>query len=99
LTFALRRPGIVAVKPQDKWVLTIGNRILVIVNDGRVFAHDIAGNTINPAFQLSGPPVAANPPDKWVLTMDNRILVIVNDGRVFAHDIAGNTINPAFQLS
>ena len=31
----------VAANPQDKWVLTMGNRILVIVNDGRVFAHDI----------------------------------------------------------
>jgi hypothetical protein len=89
----------VAANPQDKWVLTMGNRILVIVNDGRVFVHDITGNIIGVAFQLGGPPVAANPQDKWVLTMGNRVLVIVNDGRVFAHDITGNTIGAPFQLS
>ena len=36
----------VAANPQDKWVLTMGNRILVIVNDGRVFAHDIVATKL-----------------------------------------------------
>lgn len=43
----------VAANPQDKWVLTMGNRILVIVNDGRVFAHDIVGNQVVAPFQIS----------------------------------------------
>jgi hypothetical protein len=43
----------VAANPQDKWVLTMGNRILVIVNDGRVFAHDIVDNQVGAPFQIS----------------------------------------------
>ena len=77
----------------------MGNRILVILNTGAVFAHDITGNTIGPAFQVTGPRVAFNPVDKWVITMDNRILVITNSGLVFAHDITGNMISSVFQLS
>jgi hypothetical protein len=51
LTFEARNPA-VAANPQDKWVLTMGNRILVITNDGRVFAHGITDNTIGVPFQL-----------------------------------------------
>ena len=81
----------VAANPQDKWVVTMGNRILVIVSNGGVFGHDVANNNIEPAFQLAGPPVAFKPEDKWVVTMGNRILVILNDGRVFGHDLASGT--------
>jgi Domain of unknown function (DUF4185) len=66
----------VAANPQDKWVLVLGNRILVVTNEGDVFAHDVTGNTVGIPFQLSGPRVAANPQDKWVLVLGNRILVL-----------------------
>ncbi|MGH9928244.1 MAG: hypothetical protein ACREA9_03340 [Pyrinomonadaceae bacterium] len=88
----------VGFNPQDKWVVTMGNRVLVITNNGDVFAHDF-GSTIGPAFQFIGPPVAFNPQDKWVVTMGNRILVITNNGSVFGHDLAGTTIGPSFQLA
>jgi hypothetical protein len=52
LTFEARNPTRVAFNPQDHFVVTMGNRILVIVNDGGVFGHDLAGTTIGPAFQL-----------------------------------------------
>ena len=65
-----------AANPQDKWLLVVGNRILVVTKDGSVFAHDIAGNSIGVPFQLGGPKVAANPQDKWVLVVGNRILVV-----------------------
>ena len=77
----------------------MGNRIMVNLNDGKVFVHDVTSNIIGVPFQLGGPPVAANPNDKHVLVMGNRILVILNDGRVFVHDISGNTIGTPFQLS
>ena len=91
------KTSVIAANPRDKWVLTMGNRVLVITNDGGGFAHDIVDNQIGAPFQL-GTGVAANPQDKWVLTMGNRILVIVNDGRVFAHDIVDNQIGAPFQL-
>jgi hypothetical protein len=96
--------GGVAAKPQDKWVLNVGLYILVITQEGRVFAHKwdqdlFVGpggegasliNKIDPAFQLKGPNVAANPQDKWVLhDRFNRIVVITRDGDVFAHPYSG----------
>ena len=45
-------PPRVAANPQDKWVLVMGSRIVVITNDGRVFAHEITGNTVGTPFQL-----------------------------------------------
>jgi hypothetical protein len=99
LTFeAAGQPFPVAANPQDKWVVTMGQRIDVIVNGGAIFVHDIPGTTISPPFRLAGPPVAFNRQDKWVVTMGNRILVIVDNGAVFGHDI-GNTIGPAFRLA
>jgi hypothetical protein len=79
--------------------LIVGSPILVITNDGSVFAHDLVGNTVGVPFQLSGPKVAANPQDKHVLIVGSRILVITNDGSVFAHDLVGNTVGVPFQLS
>jgi len=88
----------VAANPQDKWALTMGDRILVITNDGRVFAHNI-DTAIGGGYQLqSNQRVAANPQDKWVLAIGNRIVVITNDGRVFAHNINGNTVENAYQI-
>ncbi|HZH91885.1 MAG TPA: hypothetical protein VEX70_14860 [Pyrinomonadaceae bacterium] len=91
----------VAASTQDVWEpVVIGNRLLVITSNGKVFVHEITGNLIGVHFQLGGPPVAANrPPDKWVRAMDNRILVILNDGRVFAHKLSGNTIENAILLN
>lgn len=34
-------------------VLTLGSRIVVMLNDGRTFAHDVSGNTFAPVVQLA----------------------------------------------
>ncbi|MEG4148325.1 hypothetical protein, partial [Microcoleus sp. Pol12B5] len=67
----------VAANPQDNHVLVMGNRILVITDDGSVFAHDINGSDVGKPYKLnSSTPVAANPQDKRVIVIGNRILVI-----------------------
>ncbi|MCA1708852.1 MAG: hypothetical protein LC808_38485 [Actinobacteria bacterium] len=43
-----RPTPLVAFNPQDHFVVTMANRILVITNAGAVFGHDIDGNTIAP---------------------------------------------------
>ncbi|MFC9329053.1 hypothetical protein [Kitasatospora sp. NPDC057015] len=102
LTFAAKKAfPAVAANPVDRWVFLMGDRIVVITNDGRVYAHQVTGSAIKPAYQLAGPAVAANPVDRWVLPEGDRIVVITNDGRVYAHQVTatGNTINPAYQLT
>ena len=99
---AIQLPGPkVAANEVDKWVLAMDHRILVITNDGAVFAHTVTANSVTDAIQLPGPnglKVAANLGDKWVLAMDNRILVITNDGSVFAHRVTANSVTDAPQL-
>jgi hypothetical protein len=73
--FQLGGPA-VAANPQDKWLLAMDNRLLVVTDDGRVFVHEVVENTIGVPFQLGGPAVAANPQDRWLLAMDNRLLVV-----------------------
>lgn len=67
-----------AANSGDKWVLVMGGRVLVITDDGMVFAHDVTGN-VGVSFQLGGARVAADPEDKWVLAIDGRILVTTKD--------------------
>ncbi|MEJ7739616.1 MAG: hypothetical protein WKF97_19500 [Chitinophagaceae bacterium] len=88
----------VGANAQDKWVLTMGNRIMVIVNDGRMFVHEIANNNIGRPFRLVGPRVAANPQDRRVVVNGNRIAVILTNGDVFVHEISGNNIGLPFKL-
>jgi hypothetical protein len=80
----------VAANPQDKHVLSFGgNKILVITDDGSVFAHGLTGNTIGAPSKLSPPDikVAARPEDKRVLVLANEVLVITQDGGAFGHEM------------
>ncbi|WP_405419308.1 hypothetical protein [Streptomyces erythrochromogenes] len=81
----------------DRFVVTMGNRIIVITENGGVFGHDVTGNTVGPAFAFGGSKVAFNRAfDRFVVTMGNRIIVITENGGVFGHDVTGNTVGPAF---
>ena len=84
----------------DRFVVTMGNRIIVIRRDGGIFGHDINANLVGPAFGFGGSKVAFNGDiDRFVVTMNNRIIVIRRDGAVFGHDVNGNTIANAFGYS
>ena len=98
VTFEARRVPPVAANVQDKAVVAMPDRILVITNSGGAHVHAITEKTVGTPFQLGGFPVAANPQDKWVLTIGNRILVITNNGAVHVHEVSGTTVKAAFQL-
>ncbi len=90
---------VVATRPEDKWVLMDSERerILVITEDGRVFAHRITSH-VEPAELLSGARVGARPEDRWVLLVGGRLVVITNRGRVFAHDLAVASVGAPREL-
>jgi Cysteine-rich secretory protein family len=72
----------------DRFVVTMGNRVIVITWDGDVFGHDVAGNTIGEAFKFGGSKVAFNRElDRFVVTMGSRTIVMTKDGDVWGHDI------------
>ncbi|MGW1768154.1 hypothetical protein ACWCQL_29430 [Streptomyces sp. NPDC002073] len=81
----------------DRFVVTMGNRIIVTTQNGGVFGHDINGNTVGPGFAFGGSKVAFNGAvDRFVATMGNRIMVFTQNGSVFGHDVSGNTIGNGF---
>ena len=87
----------IAANPQDRWIVSQADRIIVITASGEVFAHTIAGSLIGAAFRLgnpTGPPVAANPQDKHVLVDGGRLLVVTNVGEVFMHELTSTTVGP-----
>jgi hypothetical protein len=79
--------------------VAIGNRLMIVTSDGRVFAREMIGTALGASRELGGPAVASNPWDAWLVTMGHRIFVIVNDGNVFVHDVIGDTVGIASHLT
>jgi len=85
----------VAFNPQDWWVRGRGvfdaTTVIVGTTQGEVFEHVIE-NTVKPAVQYSGSPMAFNrPTDKWVTSANRTFLVGLVDGSVFLHSVRGRT--------
>jgi hypothetical protein len=89
----------IAFKPEDRFVVAIGNRIVVTTKSGDVFGYDVSGHRIGDAFQFTGTRVAADLQDRFVAVMGHVLLVTTRSGEVFGHDVSGHDIGPAFKLS
>ena len=89
----------IAFNPEDRFVVTIGNRILVVTQGGSVFGLDVSNNFVGNAFQLSGPKVASNPQDRFLVAMGNTLIVTTQSGEVFGHEISNNTIGEPFRFN
>jgi hypothetical protein len=77
----------VASNPQDRWLLALGNRLLVVTREGNVFAHDVVGRDIRPAFPFGGAKIGFNPNDRFMAVLGNRLVVTTNEGNAFATDV------------
>ena len=89
----------IAFNPQDRFVVTIGNRIVVTTQDGSVFGHDVSGHRSGEAFQFTGSKAAFNSQDRFVVTIGNTLIVTTQNGDVFGHDVSGRDIGPPFKFS
>jgi hypothetical protein len=89
----------IAFNPQDRFVISIGNTLIVTTRPGDTFGHDITGHTADRAFQFAGAKAAFNTVDRFVTTMGNTLIVTTQNGDVFGHDISGRTIGPAFKFN
>ena len=89
----------IAFNPQDRFVVAIGNTLIVTTRSGDTFGHDVTGHTADRGFQFSGAKAAFNPEDRFVVTMGNTLIVCTQSGNVFGHDIAGRNIGPGFQFT
>jgi hypothetical protein len=89
----------IAFNPQDRFVVALGNKIVVTTQDGSVFGHDVVGHRSGDAFQFTGPRAAFNPQDRFVVTIGNQLIVTTQNGDVFGHDVTGRDIGPAFKFA
>ncbi len=89
----------IAFNPQDRFVVSIGNTLIVTTRTGDTFGHDITGHTADQAFKFTGAKAAFNAVDRFVVTMGNTLIVTTKDGTVFGHDVSSRNIGPAFQFT
>ena len=89
----------VAFNPQDRFLVTLGNTLMVTTQNGDVFGLDVADHRVGEAFKFAGARAAFNPQDRFVVTMGNMLIVTTQNGDVFGHDVSGRTIGPAFKFA
>ena len=81
-------------------MITNGNKLIIITQNGDVFGHDVSGRNIGPAFKFTGSKAAFNGPvDRFVVTNGNRLIVTTQNGDAFGHDVSGRDIGPPFPMN
>ena len=88
----------IAFNPQDRFVVSIGNTLIVTTRTGDTFGHDITGHTADGAFKFTGAKAAFNTVDRFVTTMGTKLIVTTQNGDVFGHDVSGHTIGVPFKF-
>lgn len=94
----------IAFNPEDRFLLTYNNTLIIINKYGEVFGQDVLGATIQAGYKFNAPPVASNDPrDRFVVILDSkpayspRIVVITQGGEVFGHDLNEHVIGAWFK--
>jgi len=86
--YNLPGPAVATAGRPAKYVFPMGNKIVVVNDQGEVWAHDV-GSSVGNAYNLPGPAVAtAGRPAKYVFPMGNKIVVVNDQGEVWAHDVS-----------
>ena len=44
----------IGFNPQDRFMMTLGNTLVVVTSDGNVFGSDVVNDELQPIFQFSG---------------------------------------------
>jgi hypothetical protein len=90
----------IAFNPQDRFVVTMGDKLIVTTQNGDVFGHDVSGHRSGEAFKFTGSKAAFNGPvDRFVVTIGDKLMVITQNGDVFGHNVAGRNISPPFKFT
>jgi hypothetical protein len=91
----------VAANPQDRFVVTLGNRILVVTDDRRVFAHEVVGNAVSFARQLGTLPTASGGERivPYRTGLQNWLALIASDGRASAVEVRNTSLGPFVPLT
>ena len=88
----------IGFNPQDRFMMTLGNTLVVVTQDGSVFGADVVGGQLQPVFGFTGAKIGFNPQDRFMMALGNTLVVVTQDGNVFGADVAGRNVGPVFQF-
>ena len=60
----------IGFNPVDKFMVAIGNTLVVITQTGAVFGANVNGRNIDPVFQFSGAAIGFNPQDRFMMAVN-----------------------------
>ncbi len=95
----------IGFNPQDRFVVTVGDRLAVITEDGGVFGAQLVGREMQDVRQfVPNDRIGYNPQDRFMVALGNTLVVITRDGSVFGADVLdgpfiGKIVGTVFQFS
>lgn len=88
----------VAYNAEDRFVVGIGNQIVVATLSGDFWAHDVNGQHVSGAYKLNGSKGANNQQDRFLASIGNLIIVTTRNGDTFGHQVSGRNISIPFKF-
>jgi hypothetical protein len=89
----------IGFNPQDRFMMAVGNTLVVVTQEGNVFGADVVGRQLQPVFQFSGAKIGFNPQDRFMMAVGNTLVVVTQGGNVFGADVVGRDAGPIFQVN
>ena len=80
-------------------MMTLGNTLVVVTQDGNVFGAEVVSGSVGPVFQFGGAKIGFNIQDRFMMTLGNTLVVVTQEGNVFGANVAGQTLQPVFQFA
>ena len=71
-------------------MMSLGNTLVVVANDGGVYGADVVNRVVQPVFQFGGAKIGFNPQDRFMMSLGNTLVVVTNDGSVYGADVVGS---------
>jgi hypothetical protein len=88
----------VGFNPEDRFMMTAANTLVVVRNDGSVFGCDVVNEQAQPVFEFGGAKIGFNPQDRFMTAVGNTLVVVTQDGSVFGSDVVNRQLQPVFQF-
>ncbi len=88
----------IGFNPEDRFMMTVANTLVVVRNDGSVFGSDVVNGQAQPVFEFGGAKIGFNPQDRFMMAVGNTLVVVTQDGSVYGSDVVNRQLQPVFQF-
>src|SRR4051812_26921002 len=81
----------IGFNPQDRFMMALGNTLVVVTDDGSVYGCDVVGTGkgrfLAPVQRFDGAQIGFNPDDRFMLAVDRSLVVVTAGAAVFGADV------------